>query len=763
MRWVILAACLFANVVGAAAAEPNMDFEAGEVGKPPPEWTVKASPSNADVSATTDADRPDSGQKSATLSIAGIGNADVSGQLRRTIDAAPYRGKYILLSAALRTSVSAKTPVFMWVLAEGARGELFPDATTEGQPTVEWKKYKLILWVPNNAAHITIALSQLGPGKSGLDSVGIQTVDSSEVGFEPPRALKEGGLRNIRAFARLFGYVRFFHPSDEAASVDWNKIAMAGVQRVENASNPAALVEALRAVFMPLAPTLRIFQTGSPAPQTAPALLATQSATIVGWEHHGVDLGNGDPSNTKLYTSKRVTVANPKPNEPFAADLGGGVSILMPTTLYRNQNGTLPHVAIPAAAILLDKPQLFAPSGRDRTTRLADVVLSWTVFQHFYPYFEEEPTDWSAALDAALKDAATDRDQTEFADTLSKMVARLRDGHAQVFLANQKELELPLWWEWIENRLVVTLITSGSGGLNPGDVVDRIGGRSVTNEMAAIAPTISAATPQWKMVKLLTILKRTKSSAPVRIEGHRAGGKRFVVILDPVDEYLPYLNRFPLKTVCELRSNIWYVDLRRATEADLNSSIKQLTDAKAIVFDVRGYPTRDAFTALAHLSDRPIQTEQFNVPISTLPDRASVTYEQGGFQIPPQAPDFRGKFEFLTNGEAVSYAEMIMGMVKDNHLGEIVGSTTAGTDGDINTIALPGGYSINWSGTRVQELDGSRFEGVGIKPTVLANQTIAGIRAGRDEVLNKAIQIIIKQGRWRHCRKGDLSPSKCSR
>lgn len=27
-------------------------------------------------------------------------------------------------------------------------------------------------------------------------------------------------------------------------------------------------------------------------------------------------------------------------------------------------------------------------------------------------------------------------------------------------------------------------------------------------------------------------------------------------------------------------------------------------------------------------------------------------YEQGGFHIPPQAPRFRGKFEFLTNGEA---------------------------------------------------------------------------------------------------------------
>jgi hypothetical protein len=29
-------------------------------------------------------------------------------------------------------------------------------------------------------------------------------------------------IEQLRAFAKLYGYVRFFHPSDEAAELDWD-------------------------------------------------------------------------------------------------------------------------------------------------------------------------------------------------------------------------------------------------------------------------------------------------------------------------------------------------------------------------------------------------------------------------------------------------------------------------------------------------------------------------------------------------------------
>ena len=33
-------------------------------------------------------------------------------------------------------------------------------------------------------------------------------------------------IDNLVAFAKLYGYIRYFHPSDEAASINWNQFAM---------------------------------------------------------------------------------------------------------------------------------------------------------------------------------------------------------------------------------------------------------------------------------------------------------------------------------------------------------------------------------------------------------------------------------------------------------------------------------------------------------------------------------------------------------
>jgi hypothetical protein len=38
----------------------------------------------------------------------------------------------------------------------------------------------------------------------------------------------------MMAYAKLFGYIRHFHPSDEAARTDWNQFAIDGVRGVES-------------------------------------------------------------------------------------------------------------------------------------------------------------------------------------------------------------------------------------------------------------------------------------------------------------------------------------------------------------------------------------------------------------------------------------------------------------------------------------------------------------------------------------------------
>jgi C-terminal processing protease CtpA/Prc len=70
-----------------------------------------------------------------------------------------------------------------------------------------------------------------------------------------------------------------------------------------------------------------------------------------------------------------------------------------------------------------------------------------------------------------------------------------------------------------------------------------------------------------------------------------------------------------------------------------------------------------------------------------------------------------------------------------------VGSNTAGTNGDLIALALPGGLFLTFSGHDVRHADGRQLQRIGIPPQVAARPTRAGLRAGRDEVLEKALSL----------------------
>jgi C-terminal processing protease CtpA/Prc len=97
---------------------------------------------------------------------------------------------------------------------------------------------------------------------------------------------------------------------------------------------------------------------------------------------------------------------------------------------------------------------------------------------------------------------------------------------------------------------------------------------------------------------------------------------------------------------------------------------------------------------------------------------------------------------FLTDGRAISYAESFMSFVEHYRLAEIVGQPTAGTNGNVNVLTLPGGYQVPWTGMRVVKHDGSPHHLVGIQPTIRVTRTIEGVRAGRDEFLERALAVI---------------------
>jgi C-terminal processing protease CtpA/Prc len=563
-------------------------------------------------------------------------------------------------------------------------------------------------------------------------------------------ALTEQGLRNLIAFTRLLGYVRHFHPSDQAAAADWEVFAIEGMRRIEPCAGPEPLAQALEQLFRPLAPTVQVFPSGIP-PEPASGLAPPTGALdlkVVSWRHAGAgQVAQPHRGMPSIYQSERVSAAvssiepvstGSNPDWIFTADLGSGLTARVPLKLFADASGTLPHVPSPAAA---EKPEL---SANDRATRLAAVALAWNVFQHFYPYFDVVGTDWPRALATALTSAATDADERAFVDTLRRLMAALNDGHGHVFHSKliDRSHALPLAWAWAEGRLVIShvLDEAAAAGLAPGDVVLAIDRQPIEAAVARARELISSATPQYMRHTLLSFFQLGPPGSTVRLTiRSQSGAQREVALRRSV---VRGANAEPRPaTVTELERGISYFDLDRATEADLAAALPQLAEAKAVIFDLRGYPKMVAF--LAFLTTESVKTPIWQIPIVTRPDHLGVAEydESGRWEVPPVAPRIKGRVIFLIDGRAISFAETVMGMVEAYKLADIVGEPTAGTNGNINPFTVPGGYLLWWTGMRVLKHDGSRQHGVGIQPTHPVLRTIAGIAERRDEILEKALEL----------------------
>ncbi len=112
-------------------------------------------------------------------------------------------------------------------------------------------------------------------------------------------------IENLQAFAKLYGLVRYFHPSDAAAKADWDKMAVLGAREARSAASQKELQRRLEALFTPIAPTVRVFPSARrpPAPSAVLSPEDTSGLVSVAWQHWGNGVRTALP---QLFTSRRT-------------------------------------------------------------------------------------------------------------------------------------------------------------------------------------------------------------------------------------------------------------------------------------------------------------------------------------------------------------------------------------------------------------------------------------------------------------------------
>jgi C-terminal processing protease CtpA/Prc len=733
-----------------------------------------------------------------------------------------------------------------------------------------------------------------------------------------------GSINNICAFTRLYGYVKYFYPGDEAAAMDWERFAIYGIKRVEKARDPGELKKILEELFLPIAPALVIHESLQKTEFSIAGITPPNPAgmKVVAWQHQGVGFGNANSiyksvrlnrktvfssennignifnqvdaapyrgkkikmkaavrvaegigqlwirvdrerqqigffdnmddrpiksdrwkyyefigtvdkdaqqvffgcflrgggrlwaddfqmyarenegsdqwkpvdiknpgfekdmegeapkewsagsvepgyifqvtsgtaangSKSVSIKSQAITITGPLPDfqpqpgigEYIARELGPGLSCIMPIALYGTDEYTYPpsdqkDLEPLQTALKKEVPDQF--SGDDRYVRLADIVIAWNIFQHFFPYFDVVKTNWKASLTEALNDSCRDKTKQDFLKTLEKFTAGLKDGHVRVTLIGDESsgYTAPIQWDWVENRLVITgIYESKPDNLYIGDVVTALDGVKAEEAYRNQARYISAATEGWKRYRTLKELLEGPKDSTIRLKIERNGKSHQVALTRSLTwiecDRASKKDRVQYKKIEE---GILYLDLDRIPMDEINKLMPELEKARAIICDLRGYPNSN-HGLINHLLKEKENSRWLWVPQIIYPDYERVTYRKTGWNEEPVKPTLTAKVVFITDGRAISYAESFLAYIEGFQLATIVGQPTAGTNGNVNLFTLPGGYRITWTGMRVLKHDGSPHHGVGIIPHVRVERTIQGVKAGRDEFLEKAIEI----------------------
>jgi len=540
---------------------------------------------------------------------------------------------------------------------------------------------------------------------------------------------------NLHALARLYGYVRWFHPTEAAAGADWRVLAASGVRAVRDAENLGDLRARLQEHLGPLAPQMELWVDGEPPPE--PDAVPHHRDELVYWQHEGY-VGTRLSLYSPPYGQVRVNADGPyRRRFAEAPDVGARIEVqLVPGLHVRMPLVLTPKQAAHDVDVTLVDPTLVgavrsANGWKSLDVRQGAVVEVWNVFRHFYPYQESVPIAWDALLDSALVDAEDDATVDDTAATLWRLVRALQDGHGMV---GHRDLlargQLPIRVEMVEGEPVVTG-TDDPKQFALGDVIESIDGVALRPRVEALVDRLSGSL-QWRKFRASAWEALAGPRDAEVTVGVRRGTRslatvtRYSAVAPPRPPRPPQVHRFD--------DGVQYVDLTRAHWEDVLPSIADIAAAPGVVFDMRGYPT-DTHRILPHLLGEDEDVSWMQVPRIIEPDGQICAWEPIGWHLRPAEPRVAGEVVFLIDAEAISFAESMLGYVEAHELGTLVGSPTAGANGDIVRVDTLGGFFVVFTGMKVTRHDGSRLHVEGVHPTLAVTPTRAGLAAGRDEVL----------------------------
>lgn len=381
--------------------------------------------------------------------------------------------------------------------------------------------------------------------------------------------------------------------------------------------------------------------------------------------------------------------------------------------------------------------------------RLLGLFHYWNTIDYHFPYRDLMDRDWDDVLAEFIPRVEEAKDATEYALAMAECNANINDTHGFFYCDAFGEWlgthSPPMQVRLVQGSTVVTRIDEPIEGLAVGDIVLAVDGEKAADRRARLTKYFAASTPQALEWRLHNALLGGAEQSHAVLDIERADGTSAEVrAARTTPQVMPSERDRPVFEV--VPQGYGYIDLARLTLAQTAEALAAVQQTPALIFDMRGYPNGTAGVIAARLATERAVAAQFRKPIPRNAGRDVTTVEfmHQHLETAPDSPRYEGAVVTLIYSESISQAEHTCLFIEAATKGEatFIGSPTNGANGDVTSIVMPGGLRAMFSGHDVRHADGSQLQRKGIQPHIHVEPTIAGIREGRDEVLDAAIEFL---------------------
>lgn len=653
-----------------------------------------------------------------------------------------FSGKKIRLTGYIKTENIADGYAGMWMRVDGSAGMLaFDNMQSRGiKGTTDWKQYSIELdYKEEEAVNIYVGGLMTGGGKMWIDNLEL-TVDGQPLAKAPLKKivlskaamdtvfnnnsgitridLNQQTIDNLTNLGMLWGFLKYYHPAIAKGDYNWDAELFRILPDLLGAGDKASASKVLE---------IWVDKLGKPeACKTCKPI--TKDSNVKLMPDYGY-IFNKDNFSSSLQEKLEWIKNNRSQGRQYYIGMAEGVG----NPDFRNEN-RFARALYPDAGV-----------------RLLALYRYWNMVQYFFPDKHLIGEDWNKVLTEFIPVFVNAADTTAYHLSCLQLIARIHDTHANIWGYNAAlenyigKYYPPIQTKFIEDKLVVTGFYTDSAGikdkLKKGDVITKIDNTPVEALIKKLLPIIPASNYETQLrdiprkilrgntTSLALEIDRDGRTMPVSIERYEPGRLKMSIDNNADSSYKL------------IKDNIGYVYPGKYHNSQLPAIKKLFANTKGIIIDMRCYPSEFMpFTFGGYIKPKGSHFVKFGAANLNTPGMIYVgpPLTNGGHN-----PDYyKGKIIVIVDASTQSQAEYTTMAFQSGPNTTVIGTRTAGADGNVSAIYLPGNIFTYISGLGVLYPDGSESQRAGVKIDIPVHPTIKGIKEGRDEMLEKAIELI---------------------